>query len=381
MARYYRTPPPQETMSHMTRRVLLFVFALATSACTNPEPPIPPAATATPLVTPAAEASANAEANALFTEARAKGLDRSRQGISAAISLFEKAVRRDRKFARAYAELALAYGTLDDATDPLVRRPRAKSAAERAVAIDSSSAAALAARGFIHYRFEWQWTQAEAAFTKAIAANPNDAFARHQYGVFLATLGRTDDALRELQRASELEPAAAAIRADMVGPLLRSGRVADARSAVDAFAAAASAGPLLHQLQSDVLAAEGRMNESVESLWKALAARGVSSGRLSELRGAFKSGGVTAMTERRIRQLTAEVESGPTPPRSYRNATDLALAHAGLKHRDQTLHWLAVAIDLHEDAPLYMRSSPLFDFLRDDGQFKELLRRANWRSP
>src|SRR5688572_10866703 len=330
-------------MWHMPRRLVLLAAALVLTACGGTSEPAPaPASSAEPAVTPAAAApqSSNAEANRLFLDARAKSLDRSRQGLTGAIALLEKAVRLDRTFARAYAELALAHGTLDDATDPLVRRPRAKAAADRAVALNGSSAAALAARGFVRYRFDWQWTQAEANFAKAIAANPDDAFARHQYGVFLATLGRTDDALREFGRAAELEPGSAAIRTDMVAPLLRARRVADARAAVNTFAAAVSGGPLLHQLQSDVLAAEGRLDESAESLFKALAARGVSASRVSDLRTAYKSGGVTAMLERRIRQLTYDVEDGPSPPGSYRLATDLALAHATLKHRDQTLHWL-----------------------------------------
>lgn len=82
------------------------------------------------------------------------------------------------------------------------------------------------------------------------------------------------------------------------------------------------------------------------------------------------------MLERRATQLAREVEVGPSPPLSYFLATDLALTHAALKHREQTLHWLAVAIDLREEAPLYMRASAAFDFVRADPRFTELLRRA-----
>jgi tetratricopeptide (TPR) repeat protein len=320
--------------------------------------------------------SLNAEAIALVAEARAKGLARSRQATTAAIALLEKAVRLDPAFTRAHAELAVAYGTLDDATDPLVRRSRAEAAAVRAIMLNGGSAPALAALAFVRHRFDWKWTEADASFAKAIEAHPIDGFARHQYGVFLATIGRTDDALRELERAAELEPGSVAIRADMVAPLLRASRVADARAAVNAFAAVVSNGPLVHQLQSDVFAAEGRMDESAESLWKALAMRAVSTSRVNQLRAAYKSGGVASMTGEWARQLAAELEDGPSPPRSYRLATDLALAHASLKHRDETLHWLAVAIDLHEDAPLYMLSSPALDFVRSEPLFTELLKRA-----
>jgi tetratricopeptide (TPR) repeat protein len=203
----------------MLRRFLQLAAVLALTACgNNREPAPPPVATTTPTPATPAPESANPEANKLFMEARAKGLDRSRQGISAAIALLEKAVRLDRSFVRGHAELALAWGTLDDSTDPLVRCPRAKAAARRAIALNGASAPALAARGFAHYRCDWQWTRAESDFAQAIAANPGDAFARHQYGLLLATLGRTEDALRELGRASELEPGDVAIRADLVAP-------------------------------------------------------------------------------------------------------------------------------------------------------------------
>ena len=367
----------------MPRRFVLTAAALFAVACGDPSPPTPtpapipsPSPTATPLWHDRITESTNLEANGLFKDARAKSLDRSRQGTAAAIALLEKAVRLDRRFVRAHAELAIAYGTIDDRTDPLVRRQRAQAAADRAIALDRSSPVAIAARAFVRYRFDWEWARAQDDFAKAVALNPNHVFVRHHHGVFLAAMGRTDDALRELGRAAELEPPRVGIRADMVPPLLRVGRVAEARAALNAYAAVVSSGALSHQLQSDVLAAENRADESAESLLKSLAARGVPAGRVSELRAAYKSGGTTAMLERRIRHLTAEVEHGPSPPRSYRNATDLALAHASLKHRDQTLHWLAVAIDLHEDAPLYIRSSSSFDFVRDDARFKELLKRA-----
>lgn len=301
-----------------------------------------------PIVRAEAPESTNAEAAALFTEARERARDRSRAGITAAIDLLQKAVRRDPSFTRAWAELAVAYGTIDGATDPLVRRPRAEAAARRAIALDGRSAVALASLGFVHYRFDWRWTDAEAAFTAAVAAAPDDAFVRHQHGVFLSVIGRTGDALTELERALALAPGAPLIRADMVAPLLRAGRVADARAALDAVAAAVPTAPFLRQLHSDVAAAEGTTPERDR----------------------------VSLLERRIAQLTKDLDDGPAPPSSYRRATDLALAHAGLKHRGLTLQWLAVAIDLHEDAPLYMLSSPSLDFIRDDAQFTVLLRRA-----
>jgi serine/threonine-protein kinase len=320
--------------------------------------------------------AANAAAYRLFIQARDQWRHRSREAVAEAIRLYEAAVQRDPRFVRAYAELAAAYATVDTRTDPLIALPKAKVTAERAVALSASSAQAHAALGLVRYRYEWRWKDAETEFTVALSADPRDVFTRHQHALFLHVTGRTNEAIAEFERALELEPDSPAIRADMVAPLLRAGRTADARAAVEAVYAIDPAWPTLDQLNADVFAAEGRVGESVASLWRALLARGVLAGKVDALRAAYRAGGVTAMLERRITQLTREVEDGPTPPSSYFLATELALAHASLKHRDQTLHWLAVAIDLREEAPMHMKASAAFDFVRTDPQFIELLRRA-----
>lgn len=320
--------------------------------------------------------AATPEAYQLFIQARDQWRHRSRESVAEAIRLYEHAIQRDPRFVRAYAELAAAYSTPDTRTDPLIQSPRAKSAAEKAVALDKTSAQAHAALALVRYRFEWRWTDAETEFAAAIAADPHDAFTRHQYGLYLHAAGRTEEALAELARALESEPDSPATRADMVAPLLRAGRTTDARAAVAAVYAIDPAWPTLDQLNADVYAAEGHVGESVASLWRALLARGVLPGRVDALRAAYRAGGVTAMLERRAAQLEREVEDGPSPPSSYFLATELALTHAALKHRDETLHWLAVAIDLREEAPMHMRASAAFDFVRADPQFSELLRRA-----
>lgn len=320
--------------------------------------------------------AATPEAYQLFIQARDHWRHRSREAVAEAIRLYDHAIQRDPRFVRAYAELAAAYGTPDTRTDPLIQSPRAKAAAEKAIALDNASAQAHAALALVRYRFEWRWKDAETEFAAAIAADPRDAFTRHQYGLYLHAAGRTEEALTELARALESEPDSPAIRADMVAPLLRAGRTADARAVVEAVYANDPAWPTLDQLNADVFAAEGHVGESVASLWRALLARGVLPGRVDALRAAYRAEGVTAMLERRAAQLEREVEDGPSPPSSYVLATELTLTHAALKHRDQTLHWLAVAIDLREEAPMHMRASAAFDFVRADPRFSELLRRA-----
>ncbi|NQW04649.1 MAG: tetratricopeptide repeat protein [Acidobacteria bacterium] len=323
------------------------------------------------------KASASTRAYGLLIRARDAWTSRNPESIDDAIGLYTAAVDLDPSFVRAHAELAIAYGTLEARTDPLVRQPYAIAAAARAVALDATSPAAQAALAFVRYRFEWRWADAAAAFTRALASNPRDALVHQLFGQYLHAVGRSSDALAEFGQALDLEPDSPAIRADMVAPLLSTGQTSEARSMVDAIRALDPEWAQLDALDADVYAAEGLVAESAASWWRALLAQGVPAERVDALRVAFRAGGFDAMTKRWIVQLRREVDAGPTPPSSFRLATDLALAHARLSNREETLSWLAVAIDLHEDAPLLMLSTTAFNFVRADPQFQELLRRSN----
>ncbi len=58
----------------------------------------------------------------------------------------------------------------------------------------------------IHTYYDWDWASAEQEFQRSLQLNPNDAAVRHRYSRYLSTVGRIDDALREIRRAQELDP-------------------------------------------------------------------------------------------------------------------------------------------------------------------------------
>ena len=134
-------------------------------------------------------------------------------GLRDAAEAFRQAVKLDPTYARAWGALAeteiVAPGYATDATlaDAV---PRAEAAAQRALAIDPDTASAHVALGEIQ-EIRRQWPQAEQAFMRALTIAPGDAEAVNQYAQFLSATGQNEAALRQIDRAHELDPLSAII--------------------------------------------------------------------------------------------------------------------------------------------------------------------------
>jgi serine/threonine-protein kinase len=129
-------------------------------------------------------------------------------GFERAIDCFNRAIATDTGFAAAHAGLAETYAALPSFTEARTSDvlPQAKTAALRALALDSTLAEAHAASGFVAYVFEWDWAAAETGLREAITLNPSYATARLYYTYLLITLGRLTEAWDELERAQHYAP-------------------------------------------------------------------------------------------------------------------------------------------------------------------------------
>jgi len=92
---------------------------------------------------------------------------------------------------------------------------KGKEAALRALQIDETLAEAHAALGFINMWYDWDWEGAEMEFKRAIELNPGYASAHHWYSYNLLFMARFDDALKEMEKAFELDPISVVINKDL----------------------------------------------------------------------------------------------------------------------------------------------------------------------
>ena len=99
--------------------------------------------------------------------------------------------------------------------------PKAKATAEKAIQLDDTSAEAHASLAtFKLFNYEFDWAGSEREFQRAIALNPNYAFAHDQFGLALAFQGRLDESLAEGKRATELDPLSPQVSLDTPGTCL-----------------------------------------------------------------------------------------------------------------------------------------------------------------
>ena len=151
------------------------------------------------------------EAYQLYLQGRYYWLARGAENVLRSIDYFHQAIARDPNFARAHAGLALAYNVLTVyVPDPRDSVPaRIAASAGRALALDSTLADAQVAEALAKERGgRLHFPEAMAHYRKAIALEPANPYAHHAFGFFLLGKGHTDEAVRELARATQLDPLA-----------------------------------------------------------------------------------------------------------------------------------------------------------------------------
>jgi TolB-like protein len=156
--------------------------------------------------------TADAQAYALFIEAQTLVSQRVGDSLPRAIALLKEATRLDPNFARAWAKLAVALAVEPQyaAADWQTNWAEAEPAARRAISLDSKSAEAYAALGYIDFSRRRYREMVEPA-QRAIAIDPNDVTANFWLANQLAATGRTTEAEAVNDRAIKADPGNALI--------------------------------------------------------------------------------------------------------------------------------------------------------------------------
>lgn len=158
----------------------------------------------------AADIKENPEAYKYYLQGRYFWKKRDKENIQRAIESFDQARYIDPNYARAYAGLADAYVVRSMIPfSPMPARDAAELArvyAEKALKLDDNLSESHAALGVVLHRYEWNWEAAEKEYLRAIELNPDYAQTYYWYSNLLAITGRTNDALAQSLKARELDP-------------------------------------------------------------------------------------------------------------------------------------------------------------------------------
>jgi serine/threonine-protein kinase len=274
-------------------------------------------------------------------------------------------------YALAWAGLAETYVTLGvfGFQPPQEAYARAREAAGRALALDPELSDAVNALAMITRDYDWNWTEADRLFRRAIELNDQNAFAHHMYAIQHAWLGRFDEALAGMERSRALDPLNLALNSDLGYVHHLSGRypeaIAQYRSTLELDPSYVVA---LREISTSY-ELSGRLADAIASLEKALALSPENSTRAWLARE-------HALAGRRgeARRLLDELLRGA--PAAYVSAYDVALVHHALGDVDQAFRWLDKAFEARDTNGLpALKVDPRLASLRADPRFVDLLRR------
>jgi DNA-binding winged helix-turn-helix (wHTH) protein/Tfp pilus assembly protein PilF len=317
--------------------------------------------------------AANPVAEDFYLKGRFYWNKRTPESLNQAVDAFTQAIVHDPNYAPAYVGLADCYNLLREysAMPANEAYSRAFAAAKKAAELDDQSSEAHASLAFVTFYGMWDAASAEREFRRAIDLDPNNAKAHHWYATFLQAIGRYRESLVEIERARELDPNSPSILADRGVLLWDAGEHADAlqllkqleRSEPDfvsphrylrfAYFEIRDYPGYLAEMKS-----EANLTHRASELAVAKAAA----------RG-FSQGGEHGLLEEQLNEQKKFYDQGAL------SAYWLAQTASRMGNTKEALRYLEMCFEKHDDALLMARQDPIFDNLRENPSFKQLLDR------
>ncbi|HEV3470665.1 MAG TPA: protein kinase, partial [Pyrinomonadaceae bacterium] len=297
---------------------------------------------------------------------------RTEEGFRKAVSYFNAAIERDPSYALAYAGLADTYSLMSDYSivPPREAMPKARAAAQRALALDNTLAEAHTSLAFVRMAYDWQWEEAGRDFERALELNPNYATAHQWYASYLVQVGRFGEALSEIKRAQELDPLAPIISAN-AGLYLYYARQYDRaieqlRKTIEVDERFGVAHLYLGYVY---LQQPGRAEEAVEEFLRARELMGEDPETIAALGHAYAVAGRRAVAQKVLEELRER------SARAYVSPYFMAVVYAGLGDHERAFEWLEKSYADRHPGMILLKSDPRFDALRRDPRLSNLIRR------
>jgi serine/threonine protein kinase/Flp pilus assembly protein TadD len=318
------------------------------------------------------DSTGNPEAYQLYLKGKYYTNKLTKDGLAKGIDYFNQAIALDPNYGLAYNGLAYNYINQDGwYMNGAEAGPKAKAAAQKALAIDPMDADAHLALAIEAQWYEWNWAVAESEFKRAIELNPNDAEARGYYSWFLAPMGRGPEALAEAKRGQQIAPLSS-LANFFVASVLVFTRQWD---------------PAIQQLHSDIelepnfwfdhcflgraYEAKGRLPEAIAEFQSALALDKDNTEIWSGLGHAYALSGNKSGAQKVLSHLNE------SSAHSYVSPYSRAIVYAGLGEKDQVFAWLERAYQERSYfLAVYLPTDSRLDNLHADPRFIDLKRRV-----
>jgi len=285
---------------------------------------------------------------------------------------FELALEKDPSYAPAFRGLAFVWVFRQQMglVPPHEAGPKAEAAALQSIALDNESAGAHVVLAAIKMWIDWDWTGTEVESQRALELNPNSATALATYSQYSAIVGRVDEALSHSERALELDPVNAFFHALHAAVLCFDRRYEDALAAANTALEMEPENPIAHYYALLAASKTGQHSEAFAALKKFLNLTYAEPADEKALEQAWAEDGFTGAMRQAATIMATRYSTSRAIP------ADTAIFYAMAQEYDEALEWLERAYEIRDPNMPYI-TLPVFDPLRSDPRFQDLLRRMN----
>jgi serine/threonine-protein kinase len=289
-----------------------------------------------------------------------------------AAEYFNKAIAKDPTYALAYTGLADTYGA--SATNnwiaPTEGYAKGKAAVKKALELDETLAEAHATLGALTMFYDLDWAAAEREYKRAIELNPNYPTTYEVYSYLLTATGRLDEGIATVKRGLELDPLSVLLSGDTGQAYYCARRYDEAiqqmqKSIVDPNDAGANI------ILGEIYEQKGMYDEAIAAYQKAISA----SERTSTILGLLGHAYATSGRRAEALKILAELEEMST--QKYVSPYDMAVLYTGLGEKDRAIEQLNKAYEQRAGWVINLKVEPLFDPLRSDPRFADIVRRMS----
>jgi len=314
----------------------------------------------------------NPEAYKAYTKGMFHFYKLTAQDLERAMQYFEMALEKDPDYALAYAGIAHVW--MGRQTQGLVSgsvaRPKAMAAGLMALELDDTLEE-------VHYMFagwktwgEWDWEGGEKSFRRAIELNPNYPDPRVYYSWLLFYMGRQEEAMAQIERALELDPFNVLFRTLYAWDLMYMHRYDDAVEVLRETLKTAPTDPVTLSALKSAYHMKGMYEEALAIWKKSFAAKGDREAEEALARGYEEAGYSGALSQ--VAEML--IERSRT---SFVTPWQIGTLYTRAGKNNEALDWLEKAYEAHDSNMPSISADPIFDGLRDDPRFQNLLRRMN----
>jgi adenylate cyclase len=308
------------------------------------------------------------EAYSLYLKGRYFARILTEGGQRKAILHFQKSIQCDPDYAPAYAglaecliELAYFFGM-----NPKKAFAEAKPAALKAVALDEEFAEGHAALGLLRLLDDWDWEAADDETERAIELAPGNPYVYWKRGVFLRYAGRCDESIPVHLHAESLDPFSIVAITEVGYALYYARRFGEASKQIQKAIELEPAWDQLYFGLGLTLLQQKRFEEAISALRTAVQKEPGNVFSVAALIYGLGHAGRKKEAERHLDQLMKKYEYVP--------CWFLAMAWVGLNDKERALEALEQAFRDHEPCMVSLKVDAIFDPLREEERFKDMVR-------